>query len=144
MVDPISLTAAGVSVVQGTAQLTKFLMDINDTSVISAHFRWDGTRLHGDERIKVVRQEAQNTNTVWWYYVEEIPEYTFIRAPVIESCGYELAGQLVGDDVPNALVWRWVAQEEQGVICNPGAPNLKVDFIVTGYRVEALIKHLTP
>ena len=82
---------------------------------------------------------------MWWYEVEELEGYTFIRMPVIESCASELIGQKEGESNPDARFWRWVAPVKQGVIYSGDyvAPNLKVEFIVVGYKPKALIDHLT-
>ncbi len=108
------------------------------------YFRWDCERIEGDDKISVELHRG-NDDAVWWYSVAELAEYTFLRMPVIESCAHELAGLVEGDRNPDARYWRWVAPVQPGVIVGGGVPppNLKVDFIVVGYRPKALIKAFT-
>ena len=82
---------------------------------------------------------------MWWFSVKDLADYTFVRLPVIESCTHELVGCVGGDKNPDPRYWRWVAQERQGVIVGgqSSPPNVKVDFMVVGYRPKALIKHFT-
>lgn len=145
MIEPISAVSGGLSILQGVIQFAGYVRNIADTGVISAYFQWDGTRAEGNEKIFVERHPSDSSDAVWWFSVTEVPEYTFIRMPVIESCAHELVGQVSGEENPNARYWRWVAPVKQGTIRDGkyDPPNLKVDFIVVGYRPKALIKHFT-
>jgi len=136
---------AVVSAVQKAVAFGKYLRDLGETDVISAHFNWEGTRISGDDKIVIDRQVVGGDGDVWFYIVEEIPGYTFVRAPVIDTVTVELPGKIVGEKNADARVWRWMATRQPGVIYDgKSAPNLKVDFIVIGYRTDALIKHLAP
>ncbi len=63
--------------------------------------------------------------------------------PVIQSALYELLGSIKGEDNPDARIWRWVANQEQGTIVDGGwiPPSVKVEFVVIGYRAKAITKH---
>jgi hypothetical protein len=112
--------------------------------VISALFAADGTRLDGTDLISVERHTVKGRDDVWWYSVHEVPEYTFVRFPVIESCLEELPGTVVGERNPDARYWRWIATLPRNVIVGSGdAPNIKVHFIVVGYKPKALLKHFS-
>jgi hypothetical protein len=143
--DPISVVSGGVGIAQGLMQFLGYLRGIAGSNIISAHFNWDGTRNEGSDKIEVEKHPSKEGDGIWWFSVKEQADYVFIRMPVIESCAHELVGLVAGENNPDARYWRWVAQERQGVIVggqNQPA-NLKVDFIVIGYRPKALIKHFS-
>ncbi len=146
MVDLSLLAQAPIAAaaVQQAYAFGKFLKEITDTDVIAAHFDGDGERISGDDKIEIERHHDENNEAVWFFIVKEIPGYTFVRAPVIESATVELVGTIKGEKNPDARFWRWMAPRVPGVIYGgqQDPPNLKVEFIVVGYRTEALIKHL--
>ncbi len=142
--DDISLVTSTVSLVQQAYSFGKFLKEISGTDVISAHFDWDGQRISGDDKIEIERHFIGAKEAIWFFSVKEIPGYTFVRAPVIQSATVELIGTKIDDKNPDARFWRWIAPRLPGVIYGgqDEPPNLKVEFIVVGYRTDALIKHL--
>jgi len=139
------MISGGIAVAQGVLQFLGYIRGIRDSNVISALFRWDGTRIEGSEKIEIEKHPKEGQDNIWWFSVKEVPEYTFVRIPVIESCVQELAGLVGGEKNPDTRYWRWVAQERRGVIVDGQyePPNLKVDFLVVGYRPKALIKHFS-
>ena len=145
MTDPISIVSGGFSIAQGLMQLLGYIRGVAGANVISAYFKWDGTRIEGSEKVMVEKHiDRAEGDEVWWYSVTDVPDYVFIRMPTIESCAHELVGLVSGEKNPDAGYWRWVAQRPQGVIAGGKAqPNLKVDFVVVGYRPKALIKHFS-
>lgn len=145
MTDPISAISGGVGIAQGLLQFLGYVRGVAGSGVISAYFQCDGTRLHGSEKIVVEKHPAPDGDHVWWFSVKDESAYVFIRMPIIDSCAHELVGLVSGEKNPDSRYWRWVAQERQGVIVGGQhtPPNLKVDFIVVGYRPKALIKHFT-
>lgn len=82
---------------------------------------------------------------VWWFSVKNVPDYVFVRIPLVESCAHELVGLVPGEKQPDALYWRWIAPVVPGRIYGGGQepPNLKVDFMVFGYKPKALIKYFS-
>lgn len=143
--DPISAISGGVSIAQGLMQFVGYVRGIAGSNVISGYFKWDGTRIEGSDKIEVERHPSGNDEAVWWFSVKELSGYVFLRMPLIESCTHELVGLVEGEKNPDARYWRWVAQERQGVIVGgqKQPPNLKVEFVVIGYRPKALIKHFS-
>ncbi len=142
--DDISLMTSAVSAVQKVITFARFLRDVGEAHVIAAHFNWAGERISGDDNIEIERHFVGEEEAIWWFSVTEIAGYTFVRAPVIESATVELVGTIKGEKNPDARFWRWMAPRVPGVIYGGqhDPPNLKVEFIVVGYRTEALIKHL--
>ena len=144
MVEPISMVTGGLSIAKGALELANFVKGIADSSVISAYFDWSGDRIEGSDKIEVKRHSMEGREDVWWFSVKEESDFTFVRFPVIESCLQELAGTVNGEDNPDSRYWRWIAQARQGVILGGGdPPNIKVNFMVLGYRSKALIEHFS-
>jgi hypothetical protein len=74
--------------------------------------------------------------------VKPTEDYVFVREPVTPSCAHELVGTVVGEAQPDSRFWRWIAPVLPGRIYGGSdPPNLKVDFLVFGYRPKALLKH---
>jgi hypothetical protein len=142
--DDIGLVGTGVSLVQQVYALGKFLKGVADTNVIAAHFDWDGTKITGDESLRVEQHHMNDEKSIWLFSVDDKPDYTFVRAPVIESAAIELIGTIEGENNPDAKIWRWIAPRTPGVIYGGQHEpvNLKVEFIIVGYRSAALIKNL--
>ncbi len=142
--DDIGLMTSAVSAVQQVITFGKFLRDVGEAHVIAAHFNWAGERISGDDKIVIEQHPQDGDAAVWWFSVTEIAGYTFVRAPVIESVAIELVATLKDEKNPDARYWRWMAPRIPGVIYGGqnDPPNLKVEFIVVGYRTGALIEHL--
>jgi len=114
------------------------------TDVISAYFKHDGTNIEGSKDINVKLHSDPENNAIWWYSVKPIDDYIFVRTPVIESCAHEIVGREEGEDQPDAKYWRWVATGLPGRIYGADSDvNLKVDFLIYGYKPKALIKHFS-
>lgn len=107
-------------------------------TVISALFKWDGTRLEGDERIKTERITVGDLQDKWFYRVKEVEGYVFVYMPVIPTV-YVDYGTLQGDQNPDAKVFRFVGNIFSPVISG-GNPNVRVDFIVVGYKPKDLLQ----
>ena len=142
-----ALFGAGKTIFQGL----DFIRGIADSNIISAYFDWDGSRIEGSEKIVVVKQaegsedgeEALENDGIWWFYVEEAQEYAFVRIPLVESGIDELLASLAGETNPDARFWRWVARPRTGVLVGGqnDLPNVKVPFIVIGYKPKALLDY---
>ncbi len=111
--------------------------------MISSYFRYDCTNVEGAQDIIVKLLPDKKDKAIWWYNVELIDEYIFIRTPVIESCAHEMVGTKEGEEQPDAEYWRWVAPTLPGRIYGGEPVNLKVDFLIYGYKPKALIKHFS-
>jgi hypothetical protein len=59
--------------------------------IISALFKWDGSRIYGDEKIIITKHSAEDDS--WFYSVNELENYVFIRIPTNASCVIEKPGQ---------------------------------------------------
>jgi hypothetical protein len=102
--------------------------------IMSALFKWDGTRSEGDDQI-IVDLHKQQDGT-WYYSVKEVPDYVFIRIPVnaggiLEKYGSE-------GDGADSKFFRYVAVPD-GRIYGGSIQNVKVDFMVFGYRPKDLL-----
>ncbi len=107
----------------------------DEYKTIGALFKWDGTRIEGDERIKVhVERIDQN---VWIYSVENLNDYAFIRLPVNMSGVIESIEAV--EDRLDARAFRYIKVPD-GKIYGGTLPNVKVDFMVFGYRPKDLLR----
>jgi hypothetical protein len=144
MVDVISTVSGGMAIGQNVLRFLNIVRGIREANVIAALFDPDGLRKEGDKRINVILHTEQQEEGTWWYEVEAMDDYSFVRFPVIESGIAEVLGQEVGASNPDARYWRWVGQGLPGRIYgSAGASNARVDFMVVGYRPSALVKHFT-
>jgi hypothetical protein len=142
MVDPSTISAS-IDLGKGGWPLLEQLRSVVGADIISAYFKHDGTRIEGSTKIEIELNPLLNNPTVWFYSVKPIEDYVFVREPVTPSCAHELVGTIVGEDQPNSCFWRWIAPVLPGRIYGGSTepPNLKVDFLVFGYRPRALLKH---
>ena len=69
----------------------------------------------------------------------------FVRFPVVPSATHELIAKKSDEKVSDAKYWRWVPPVKPGVIVggNSAFNNVKMDFLVFGYRLKALISHFS-
>ncbi len=104
--------------------------------IISALFRWDGTRVEGDERIEIDVHRAEDGT--WHYSVKEVPEYVFIRIPVNAGGVLEKAGTVSGEKSADTRYFRYIPVPD-GRIYGGTIQNVKVDFMVFGYRPKDLL-----
>ena len=144
MIDPISAISGGMSIAKGSYDFLNFVRGIKDTDVIAALFDQDGRLTDGNEKIDVEKILTDRVD-IWWYKVKEVPGYVFDRIPLTASCVQEMAGCIQGEANPRADYWRWYAPERQGVIIDGSSrpTNIKVSFIVVGYKPKALLKYFT-
>ncbi len=141
--DDISFAGSGASLMQQVYKLGLFLKDIPGADVVAAHFDWDSEAVSGSDEIMVQRHLNHDDPSIWFYSVDEIPGYTFVRAPLIESVSVELLATMKGERAPDVRYWRWVAPRSTETAGQSDPPNLKIGFIVIGYRTEAMITQLT-
>ena len=108
-------------------------------SVISALFQWNGTRIEGDERIIVEKIPVEGREDTWFYKIREIEGYVFVHMPVIPGSVYIDNAKVKGEKNPDAKLFRYVGNIFSPVISG-GNPNVKVDFIVVGYKPRDLLR----
>jgi hypothetical protein len=145
MVDPISVISGGMSIAKGSYDFLNFIRGIKDTDVIAALFDEEGNRTDGSDKIEIEKHPNGNRPDIWWYTVKEVPGYVFDRIPLTASCVMEEAGYISGDNNPHAAHWRWRGFERKNYLLNGtnDPPNIKVSFIVVGYKPKALLKYFT-
>ena len=138
-----TVIAASVDLAKGAWALLEQLRSVVGADVISAYFRYDGTRIEGSAKVEVELNPLATDPAVWFYCVKPLSDYAFIREPVTPSCAHEQVGTIIGEKQPDSRYWRWVAPVLPGRLYGSGTepPNLKVDFMVFGYRPRALLKH---
>jgi len=113
MVDVVSTVSGRVAVAEGAVRFLSVVREIKDANVIAALFDPRGARKQGNERINVIVHQDPREET-WWYEVEALEGYPFIRFPVIESGIFEVVGKVSEAKDPHAQYWRWVAQPLPG------------------------------
>lgn len=145
MPDPISTISGGLSIAGSIVQFLDFIKNIAGSDVISGYFKFDGTKVEGSDKIVIELHPVEECKEVFWLSVRSFEDYAFVRIPINESCVHELIGTEGGEKLPNPRYWRWVAKPRPNVIVggNYTPPNVKMDFIVIGYRPKAIIKHFS-
>lgn len=136
-------TLSAISIGKKALEFLEFIKKITDSNVISAYFKWDGTLIEGDKKIEIIKQNDPTLMDIWWFKVKDLEDYAFVRIPVVASCLQEIPGQHVGEN-HDANIWRWIPFiEERAVLGVNHAGNIKVNFVVVGYRPKALVKHFS-
>ena len=88
--EDLQATAAIVGAGKTLLDSLDFIRGISDSSVVSAYFTWDGTMIGGGDKINVIRQAEgeyedgetpPENNGIWWFHVEEVHDYAFVRMP---------------------------------------------------------------
>jgi hypothetical protein len=139
MADPLAISGS----VRDLWQFLTFLRGVAGADVIAGQFKWDTTRVEGSSKINIRTHREEEHPNRFWYEVEPIEDYTFLRFPVVESSAHELVGTIKGQSNPDARYWRWVAPVPPGAIAGGERPNLMVDFVVVGYRPKALLRYFS-
>lgn len=143
MTDPITLIGTGVSVASGAFEILNVARGLKGAGIISALFDEVGNRTDGSNKIEVLKVIEERRPDIWWYTVKEVHGYVFERIPLTSSCVLESAGRINNDMNPYAKCWRWHGVEDTRTLYNgtSSPPNIKVGFIVVGYKPKALLKH---
>ncbi len=132
----------GVTAAQGAWDFLSYVRGVRNTDVVSALFDARGSRIYGSDKINVIHL-VQDRPDVWYFTVEAVEGYTFVRFPVIQSPAEELSGRLPSETNPDSRYWRWIQRARAGTILDGShePPNLKVEFVVVGYRPKALVDY---
>ena len=146
--EEIEILQYGLSGASKVLRLIDDIKKLTGSKPIASLFEWDGTevkRLHGSELVEIETHPDEKAAGVTWFSVMERDDYTFLRFPVIESSVQELVGWVSGEDSPDARYWRWVSRPREGVIvgANYDPPNLKIQFVVIGYKPKELIDSIS-
>jgi hypothetical protein len=107
--------------------------------VLSALFSWDGTRLKGDPRVVVkVRIGGVSEQDLWWYEVEPVNDFLFLRFPVNPGSVVESAGRDPNEPTSDTKYFRYVSGPSGAVQGHP-LSNVRVNFMVFGYKPDDLL-----
>lgn len=136
----LGTVSTGIGLAKTGFDVLSFVRGLSEENTISAFFSWDGTRLHGDDRLTVERHHIEDDESVWFYSVDGPAEFEFRRFPAVDSV-VELLGTKVGEMSPDARFWRWVGNTLPGRIYGGTAASVKVDFVVVGFKPKALVDH---
>jgi hypothetical protein len=138
----LSEISSGVGLTKDLFGFLNWIKTIAGSDVISSYFRFDGTRISGSNRIEIQINRTASPE-IFWLNVKDIEDYVFVRFPINDSGCYELIGMEEGQ-YPDPRYWRWVPSPKQGVIVSGDdqPTNAKVDFIIVGYRPNAIIQQL--
>jgi hypothetical protein len=143
MAEPLSI-GTSIELAKGGWEFLEYLRHVAGAEVISGYFKADGTRIEGSPKVEVKLHPDESNPAIWWYSVKSIEDYVFLREPTNPTCAHELVGTVVGEKQPDSRFWRWIAPVLPGRIYGGDVPpNLKVDFLVFGYRPRALLKHFS-
>jgi hypothetical protein len=107
-----------------------------ERTFIAALFDWEGNRLEGDDRLKV--QVHNLREGVWFYSIEPLEDYQFIRIPVnmggiIESHG------TIGEEMNRLAEYFRYIPVPDGRIYGGTRLNVKVNFMVFAYKPSDLL-----
>lgn len=108
---------------------------VDDASVLSTLFSYEGVRKEGNEAIKIKINKV--TDNQWFYEIEPYEDYILIPFPVNQAV-YVDYGLEKDSQNPSVKFFRYVSSPlsrySQG-----GEPNVKVDFFVFGYKPSDLM-----
>jgi hypothetical protein len=112
--------------------------------VLSALFSPDGTRLQGDDRIKVVIHDSRHPEhpeklVGRFYSIEPITGYEFVRMPVNPGAVIESIGCITATDTFDADFFRYIPVPDGLPRFGGIVPNVMIRFMVYGYRIEDLL-----
>lgn len=105
--------------------------------IVSAFFDWDAKKIEGSDLVEVIKIPSSN-NGQWFYTVKEVDGYVFVFMPVIPSVHIDF-GTATGEINPESKFFRFVGNPFSSVISG-GNNNVKVKFIVVGYKPKDLLK----
>src|SRR3989339_2134884 len=109
----------------------------SEYKVISALFKWDGTRIAGDENIEVKKHHSKEQGT-WYYSIQEYHDFIFIRIPTNPSCVIEKAGIVNDERSGDSRYFRYVDISD-GRLYGGIPANVKVDFMIIGYDPKTFL-----
>jgi len=105
---------------------------------ISALFDYDGILIEGDKRIIVEKIFVEDSKDKWFYRIKPLEDYVFIYMPLIPSVQVD-NGTVREEANPDANFFRFVGNIFSSVISG-GNPNIKVNFLIMGYKPKDLLQ----
>ena len=135
--------ASGVSLTKDFFQYLNFLRGVVGADVISSYHRYDGTKVEGAKQIEIELSPTEK-DEVFYFNVKPLHDYVFVRFPLNSAGCEEEIATVKGQALPDPNIWRWMQSARSGTLVDGRyrPPNVKVDFVVVGYRPKALIKYL--
>lgn len=110
-----------------------------DYQIKSALFDADGLRIEGDEEIIVhVHKEPGHPNE-WYYSVEPIEGYQFVRIPMNAGAVIESLARHEGLQTPDAAYFRYVPVPDGLLRWGGVIPNVRVQFMVFAHKTSDLL-----
>ena len=151
--DPFTIINTSIAVYSTLYSVFSYLSIIKgiaNSDIISTYFNWNGNIKEGNRKIEINKHFIGDDKMSWFYSVKPIEDYTFIRIPLASSGIHELLGYIQDEEnsnreYPDYLYWRWIAIPHPNVIVDGKftPPNVRVDFIIIGYKPKAIIKHFS-
>ncbi len=108
-----------------------------DASILKALFSSNGNRTWGDENILVRMSGDPMTAKIWFYEIAPYKDYIFVPLPINPSVNVDF-GKAPDENVPNSKFFRYVSSP-MAKFTSGGEENVKVDFMVFGYKAEDLL-----
>ncbi len=114
--------------------------------IVGALFDWEGKRVEGDDKLKVRRRTL--FHNVWYYSVEPLDDYHFVRipvnpGPVVEAIDQRAVEMQDPADSPQADSFRYVPvhwpEKPHTASGFTYVPNAKVNFMVFAYKPSDLL-----
>lgn len=107
-----------------------------ERQIMSGLFDWDGTRIAGDSRLKINVHPFGEEGVIWYYSVEPVEDFEFVRIPV--SAG-GLIEDLRREPTEKNTTTEYFRYIRAVVSTDADRWNVKVRFMVIGYRPEDLL-----
>lgn len=82
--DPVTTISGGVTIGQCSLQTLNDIRGVRGSGVISALFDSEGVRISGRDVVKVIRHASEGRKDLWWFQVQEVKDYAFMRFPVVD------------------------------------------------------------
>ena len=104
--------------------------------VVSALFSWEGSKIKGDPRIAVsVHKGGPGEEDLWWYQIEPLEDYRFLRIPVHPGSIVESACREPNQPNSDTRSFRYVSGPSGAVQGHP-LSNIRVSFMVFGNKPD--------
>ncbi len=127
-----------IDMISDVLAVLKFIDEnLEKSSIFSAMFDWKGELKSGDKTIQIQVIKVKDRNDQWFYKVQSYKDYVFIPFPVIPNVYFDY-GRKSNDLNPEADMFRFVSHP-MSTFTNGGEKNLKVDFMVFGYKPSDLM-----
>jgi hypothetical protein len=111
--------------------------ELDHASVFSTLFDAEGRILEGSEIVKINLHKAQQNSIIWFYEVVPYKDFVFVPFPVNPALFLDY-GLLNNSSNPDAKLFRFVSSPLSRYSAG-GEPNVKVDFMIFGYKPSDLM-----